>query len=1391
MSSCKFFNRVRRLIICALVAASVHPGKLQAKDIKPRISADGLARIRSKATHRASKRERTIKSSVPHILQANGTMNNPDLQSPWICEAACFAATYSFSTVPYFSLDEPRAVTIVYNGDQALPRPYVFADVNGDDGTGVSINQFTMTATVNGAAVTFLTGSTVLTFAGSLGPVRLSGQFNASSLSTNVYPLVITVKAFYADGTNVQKTISTSVMVLNEAGAPVAKGWTIAGVQRIYSTIGSGYLITNGDASAVRFTGLGIKGADYSRVTYDAGSATYTRTYNDGSRVIFNSSGAETSAIDANGRVSTLSYDPNGRVQQIGDPYRKQPNATPTFTTLTYDANGLTKIQEPSADGTPGAGRSTTFSVDGSRCLLSAQDPDGVSTHFTCDANARLSTITDRRGGVTTFGYSAVSWKLSQVTLPQVAVDAGGGGTTLTSPVIHYGPWQDGPSAWIQDPVGRMTYFNVNRFGQAIDITDPAGFHTVVTTYGILPTRTTYPNGWTDTVVYDTLGRVTHSHPAGGSPTDYQYSPSNSLSPTLLVITGTGSRLDSLFINSLRQVTYATFSGTPRQTRSFVFDPATLRLSLASDNAGHNTSYAYDSRFGNAQSTTNAAGRVMQSKIFDAYGRDSVVTPNGLAAQTSYYDAINRVTNNLSGGTNITFGYDQLFLTDVYDGASPANHYHTDYNALGWPTNQCDAFSLCSTTRYDASGLVSSTTNRRGQLLSIVRDGAGRITSKSGTGIVTSNFSYSSNGHDVVAWNAVERDSIFVNPGSLTSPASDSVVTWIDGKRYRVFHRHPSAVVSVDSSDVSSNTGIVFMNRVANYSSSGFLSSFKFGSTSAGWTTIPFTPNADGTAGTLGYLGFNRVDTALVTHLIGSTTFTNGLASTFNRRYHYNSGGRIDQAMLGSGLNSQQSFSYDGFGRLTQFDVRTGCSLVGRDSLDGSNYSCPTVLSSSTYSYDAMGNRTDLGGSYISGNRIATFNGSTYSYDADGNVTMKWVGQPNYRQYWWNAENQLDSARRNGWYREQHEYNAFGKLVKTSYVEGGAPLAVKRYFLWDGDALLAELTPNGQREVDYLYIPGTIDHPFAETLGATNPTSVVYSEVDEVGNLIGTSGSGIVSQSNSYNPWGDVAIGGNPDSHLLWKGLYWPGDTTGLFYVRNRWYDPEGGRFVNEDPAGFSAGINLYAFSGNDPVNGADPSGLGSDLVCYQVEDADTYGTSASGGLIIYGNTHEECYSTGGETSSGGAGTESLPGGTTGGAASGSGKGPTPKIDKRACALAIGNLAFTGLSDAAGLAALRDAVFLTKIGIDVGEIYLEKLAFREAGAIGKRRFATVGLPLRQTTLGIFGGAGFQVSEFFKGMAPIGELGNAQGDLSVADFIPVIATGRAILKFGDACILGKG
>jgi RHS repeat-associated protein len=51
-------------------------------------------------------------------------------------------------------------------------------------------------------------------------------------------------------------------------------------------------------------------------------------------------------------------------------------------------------------------------------------------------------------------------------------------------------------------------------------------------------------------------------------------------------------------------------------------------------------------------------------------------------------------------------------------------------------------------------------------------------------------------------------------------------------------------------------------------------------------------------------------------------------------------------------------------------------------------------------------------------------------------------------------------------------------------------------------------------------------------------------------------------------------------------------DASGQMYRRNRYYDPNSGRFTQEDPIGIAGGLNVYGFANGDPVSYSDPYGL-------------------------------------------------------------------------------------------------------------------------------------------------------------------------------------------------------
>jgi RHS repeat-associated protein len=76
---------------------------------------------------------------------------------------------------------------------------------------------------------------------------------------------------------------------------------------------------------------------------------------------------------------------------------------------------------------------------------------------------------------------------------------------------------------------------------------------------------------------------------------------------------------------------------------------------------------------------------------------------------------------------------------------------------------------------------------------------------------------------------------------------------------------------------------------------------------------------------------------------------------------------------------------------------------------------------------------------------------------------------------------------------------------------------------------------------------------------------------------------------------------------------------TGLYHTRARYYSPTLQRFVSEDPLGFGGGdVNLFAYAGNDPINGEDTLGLS---FAFYGEAAPLIGASyagaESGGVII------------------------------------------------------------------------------------------------------------------------------------------------------------------------------
>ena len=1131
-------------------------------------------------------------------------------QNVSMCAAGCFTAGASISTVPFYTLGQARGVTLVYNEDRAHPKPFVYATVS-PAADGPAISSYQMSATLNGAAVHFTNGETTLNFRspGNV-PVRLGGQVSLGGAGPSVYTLVVNTAVHYSGGSTTNLSY-TSILAANDASnSVIARGWTIAGIDRLSCSWSQGCLTYGGDGSIVLFTGAfpSFRGADSSSLAYNSSTSRYTRTYVDGHTAYYDPNGYMVAVADIYGRTTTITYDGSGRPTQIIDP-RRNSGASVPYIQLAYGTYGLSSITET---GGPGPDRVTTITVGSDQNLTASEDPDGYTTHFSYDVTTnQLKTVTDRGDSTTTMAYDAYG-KLSSVQSPSIQVDAGGGGTTSATPVTYYTAWQGigvpttatSPTApyakattdiigVIQAPGSIITQFGVTSWGQATTVINPLDQWSFTRYGGMYRARMIHPNGAQDTTAYDAYGRLVMSKPAGDSATYYHY---NSV-----------SQVDSVWGMNVVKVTnsynadHTLLSSASASGPSVSYTYNAMKEALtATDNASHQVTYGYDGIFANPDEVILPGSRTTIA-VIDSHGRDSVVTAPTLAAVTTVYDAMNRPTHITQAGRAATVvTYDPLFRTEVED--PNGNTTYTAYNALGWPTSRTDPNSVTEYFRYDIAGRKTSWTNRRGAIMSYTYDDKSRLLSRVGTGINDS-YSYSDDpylGNIMVASNSVETDSIFHKPVVQTAGGADSTVTYLNGARYRVVRPYVGSLAAASTMSITSSTsGVTFNTRsvtlnsttgLPTYVSDGFYTAYPAYNTEA-LESQTYNPS----------IGVTRNSDYISIHALDSTSFSpSALNTAFGRKYYYDAAGRIG-VDLNQGAGTERTFEYDSYGELATVTDKSGCYATGKNSNSGISSYCSTTTGTTSYTYDAAGNRTDLGATYYAGNRLALFNGGWYTYDADGNVSQKYGVNPtpHNQQFYWNPENRLDSLKYDGYYNVTYKYNALGQPV-LKYRQG----TLDRALLWDGDALLAEFNSSNQRIAEYLY--NGIDQPYATVTGATTASAIQYHEQDELGNVLGTHTGTSVTESISYDPWGMPTYSGTIDSRLMWKGLMWEGgpaqgDVVGLSYVRGRWYDPQAGRFIQEDPIGVDGGVNVYLYAGDDPVNGSDPSGMGpgdSDSIC-------------------------------------------------------------------------------------------------------------------------------------------------------------------------------------------------
>jgi RHS repeat-associated protein len=123
----------------------------------------------------------------------------------------------------------------------------------------------------------------------------------------------------------------------------------------------------------------------------------------------------------------------------------------------------------------------------------------------------------------------------------------------------------------------------------------------------------------------------------------------------------------------------------------------------------------------------------------------------------------------------------------------------------------------------------------------------------------------------------------------------------------------------------------------------------------------------------------------------------------------------------------------------------------------------------------------------------------------------------------------------------------------------------------------------------YRYVHGGgIDEPLARV---DQGGAAVFFHADHLGSIVKvTNSSGAVVTTRRYDPYGNLEAGAS-EAGYAFTGREWDPEA-GLYFYRERWYDPKVGRFLSEDPLGLLEGPNAYAYVGDNPISRKDPSGM-------------------------------------------------------------------------------------------------------------------------------------------------------------------------------------------------------
>ena len=312
--------------------------------------------------------------------------------------------------------------------------------------------------------------------------------------------------------------------------------------------------------------------------------------------------------------------------------------------------------------------------------------------------------------------------------------------------------------------------------------------------------------------------------------------------------------------------------------------------------------------------------------------------------------------------------------------------------------------------------------------------------------------------------------------------------------------------------------------------------------------------------------------------------------SEIRRRYEWDRSGRL--VGMRDSERGQRSFTYDPRDQVTRV-------------------LCPERHLDEQYRYNALMDLTQSSGRphrYEAG-EVQYVGDTTYRRDIRGRVTSKTAIRNGFRpQTWtyrWDDFDRLvetDTPEGETW---RYTYDAFGRRTRKACITKGRERTIR--YLWQGATLIEELRETEAVTFRWHFEPGTF-RPLAKEVQAKEGQSFYPIVTDHLGTpkeLFDESGECLWKADHSL--WGKTETHvlrmkariswtnqGNPSSPLECNLRFqnqWEDQETGLCYNLHRYYDPESGQYLSQDPIKLAGGIRTHGYVA-DPLSLVDPLGL-------------------------------------------------------------------------------------------------------------------------------------------------------------------------------------------------------